>query len=76
MGRVRIPGNVEGEEGLGFFRRGSQSGPKNDDSLMRMARISREFPAVIKFLMFHKVLEGWNNTKPSKIKGLQEYFLI
>ena len=31
---------------------------------------------MVKFLMFHKVLEGWNNTKAYKIKGLQLVFYI
>ena len=30
----------------------------------------------IKFQLFHKVLEPWNNTKPNKNKGLQAYIYI
>ena len=35
-----------------------------------------ELRHTIKFQLFHKVLELWNNTKPSKIKGLQGYIYI
>ena len=41
---------------------------------------TREFPCIttqsIKFQLFHKVLEPWNNTKPNKNKGLQAYIYI
>jgi hypothetical protein len=48
----------------------------DDSFLMRTVRIFPECKASIKFQLFHKVLELWNNTKSSKIKQLRGYIYI
>jgi hypothetical protein len=76
----RVRGGQEGEDFFELVEAYAEQSAIDDSFLMRTGRrhgrIFPECKAHIKFQLFHKVLELWNNTKPSKIKQLQGYIYI
>ena len=76
----RVRGGQDGEDFFDLVEACAWHSAVDDSFLMRTGRRHRRiFPrckACIKFQLFHKVLELWNNTKANKNKGLHGYIYI